>query len=70
MISQAFRSALADGLRECVDASASYEDDLLAICTGLAPGSVALLDIEHEHGCPRPDGGACDCRPRISIRQG
>jgi hypothetical protein len=37
---------------------------------GFVPGSIVQLDVLHDDGCPKLDGGACRCEPshQVEIR--
>lgn len=47
----------------------SYQEQIVDAVTArripIDRGMVAVLDVEHEPHCPRPDGGRCTCRPQL-----
>jgi hypothetical protein len=46
-----------------------YLTELIDACRSgrlpVIPGTVGIVDVLHEPGCRRPEGGACTCRAEL-----
>ena len=54
--------------RDCVEPP-GYIADVLRIAGELKPGTVAVVNVDHDHDCALLAGhGACSCTPDVKLR--